>query len=105
MGPLLCRLAWEGDAPSSGRLKGIYSEEAPSIPVPAVPTSRGKRTLAFGARGSRNKVRTNKRHALALELAGMESVGEKFLFTGNWQRVITFPRQVGAIVCWHHEKH
>jgi hypothetical protein len=103
---LLCRQAWGvGDGPSRGRLRGIYSEEAPCIYVHAVLTSRCRRPLAFGDTGNRSKVMTNRRHPLALEHTGMGSVEEKFLFTGNWQRVITFPRQVGAIVFWHHGKH
>lgn len=94
----------EGEGPQ-WKLKDIYSEEATYIQLHAALISRCMRQLPLVTWEVEARWWQMKGILWSWSTQAWNPVGVRLLFTGNWHRVITFPRQVGAIVFWHQEKH
>lgn len=88
------------------KLKGIYSKKLSCVQIQAILTSRYMRQPALLGHGKWKQMWWQMKGILwPWSSQAWNPVGIQLLFTGNWHRVVTFPRQVGAIVFWHHEKH
>lgn len=95
----------EGEGPQQ-RLKGIYSEEATRVQHSCrSDIQMHEATSPLGTREVEARWWQMKGILWPWSTQAWNPVGVQLLFTGNWHIVITFPRQVGAIVFWHHEKH